>query len=238
VSWLTGEVGAATVVACDAATCNTLTADGFPPGQEVRLGMASQTLSNAGIIIVTPQVRLLLGTIRPSLGADVALVDLARFGAGSSQVTIQVVDPHGSAAYAAALSQDVQQRIQLGNKLLSSGSISGSPSAKSDLAHGQVDSRILLAIQALIKQAPVDIVSFGRSGPHAGPGIPFRAVDFAEFDPAAGLSGPGYVGKLAMVLKAHATFPVYSSVGQSVYNGQNVIHIAYAAPSPLGLLAG
>ena len=127
VAWLAGEVAAATVVACDASTCATLTANGFPPGQEVHLGLDSQTLSNAGVVIVTPQVRLLLGTVRPRLGSDVVPAVLASFGSGAGQVTIQVVDPSGASAYEAALSQDVQERMQLGNKLLDSGSITASP---------------------------------------------------------------------------------------------------------------
>ena len=236
VAWLAGEVAAATVVACDASTCATLTANGFPPGQEVHLGLDSQTLSNAGVVIVTPQVRLLLGTVRPRLGSDVVPAVLASFGSGTGQVTIQVVDPSGASAYEAALSQDVQERMQLGNKLLDSGSITASPTAETELAHGQVDSRVLLAIQALIKREPVEIVSFGHRGPHAGPGFPFRAVNLSTSDPNAGLSGGSYLQALAAVLRAHADFPAPSVRPAILNNGERVAHIQYPAPSPLGLL--
>ncbi len=185
---------------------------------------------------MTPQVRLLLDTVRPSLGYVVAPAVLGGFGSGSGYVSIQPVDPNGGAAYESALSQDRQDRARLGTELLNSGSVTVSGVARTELATGQVDSRVLLALQALIKHEPIDIVSFRHSGPHASPGIPFRLVFLAESDPAAGLSGPTYLAPLVSVLRADIDFPAWTKVGPMLYDGQNLVRIYYAGPSPLGLL--
>ncbi len=105
---------------------------------------------------------------------------LASFGSGRALVTIQPVDPAGGAAYQAALSQDVQERIQVGQKLLNSGSVSAAPKARHALFTGEVDPRILLVIQALISSQMGRSRSrlFSNSGPGAGPGVPFRTANF------------------------------------------------------------
>jgi len=237
VSWVTRQVGAATVVACDAPTCAELTANGFP-GQEVPVGLGSQTLSNAGIIIETPQLRFLLGTVRPSLNVDVGAAALARFGSGPDQVTVQVVDPNGAAAYAAALSQDVQARQHLGAELLARGAVSGSPSAESALRAGQVGSEVLLAIQAVTKVEPVYIEFFGAGGPRAGLGSPFRSAYIAQSDPSAATASPSYLPTMIGILRAHVGFPAPSQARPVILlDGQNVVWIKWVAPSPLGLLA-
>jgi hypothetical protein len=228
------EVAAGTVVACDAQMCAALTASGLPAAQQVQLGMNSQSLSGANLVVVTPVLRALFSTINPSLGYNVAPAVLASFG----QITVQVVYPAGGAAYAAALSQDVQARIQLGTQLLNSGRVSASSAAQSDLAAGEVDSRVLLALQALANQQPVDVVAFADSGPGAGAGIPFRAVDLATTDPTGNMPPGAYLQSMVGILRAHATFPAFAKASPvTLTDGQRAVQIQYAAPSPLGLLA-
>ena len=97
---------------------------------------------------------------------------------------------------------------------------------------------MLLALQALIKHEPIDIVSFRHSGPHASPGIPFRLVFLAESDPAAGLSGPTYMAPLVSHVAGGHRFPRLDQGRADLSDGQNLIRIYYAGPSPLGLLGG
>ncbi len=234
VAWVAQQVAAGTVVACDVPTCAALTAAGFPPAQEVQVDMASQSLSNATLVVVTPPLRTLFTAMDPALGSYVAPEIMASFG----QVTVQVIDPNGAADYEARLAQDVQDRIQLGQQLLNSGRVSASATAQGQLAAGDVDSRVLLALQALATQQPIDVVDFGDSGPGAGPGIPFRTVDLAESDAAAGMAPSAYLQSMIRLLRAHANFPAFTKASQATLpTGQTVVEVEYPAPSPLGLLA-
>jgi hypothetical protein len=235
-AWIGLEVAPGTVVACDVQTCAALSARGFPADQEVSVGIASQSLSPATLVVETPALRTVFTAINPALGDDVAAPVLASFGTGNAQVTVQVIDPAGGAAYQGALSQDVQARMQLGEQLLNSGRVSASPAAGNDLAAGAVDSRLLLAIKALSVKQPVDVLGFADSGPGASAGVPFRAAYLAETDPSAPASGRAYLQTMVGMLKAHANFLALKSATQTTLDGQTVVQIEYAAPSPLGLL--
>jgi hypothetical protein len=233
VAWVRQQVAPSTAVACDAQTCAVMTAIGFP-AQQVQLGLHSQSLSKASIVIVTPALRTLFSKANPSLGNHVAPQVLARFG----PVTIQAVDPKGAAAYQAALSQDVQSRIRLGEQLLNSGNVSVLPVARRELAAGDVDARVELALQALARQEPIQVLRFAYAGPGASPGIPLRAVDLARMDPAAGIAPGAYLQTMVQLIRAHASFPAWLRGGPvTLGTGQVVVQIVYAAPSPLGLLS-
>lgn len=231
-TWITQQVAIGTYVACDANTCSALTASGFPAYQEVQIGVGSQSLANASMVVMTPELRRYFSVINPRLGKDVTPVTLASFG----QVSIQAVDSAGAAAYQTALNQDVQERMQLGEQLLNSGRVSASPTAESELAAGQVDPRVLLALQALTDQQPIDVLGFADSGPGASPGVPFRVVALAGTDPASGLTARQYLQQMGQLLNAHADFPAYTKAEPVKVDGQPAVQIEYAAPSPLGLL--
>jgi hypothetical protein len=234
-SWIEAQVAEGTVVACDAQMCAALTASGFPAAQEVQLGLNSQSLSNATLVVMTPTLQMLFSTVNPSLGNEVTSAVLASFG----QVSVQMIWQGGAAAYQTALSQDVQARIQLGEQLLNSGLLTVSPSAQSEIAAGEVDPRLLLALQSLVDQQPIDVLGFTDSGPGAGPGIPLRAVDLSTTDPNGGMSSSAYLQGVVQVLRTHATFPPYQKVSRvTMPDGQTAIQVQYAAPSPLGLLGG
>jgi hypothetical protein len=230
-SWVNTEVAPSTQIACDPGTCAALTASGYPATQLVHLAAKSQSLSGASLIVVTPLVRTLLTTINPALGYQVAPTVLASFG----PISIQPVDPDGGQAYVAELSQDVQNRIQLGTQLLNSGRVTASTSATAELEAGQVDSRLLLAIQAVSYQESVYIAGFVDSGPGASPGVPYRAAGLAETDPS-GEPSTSYLQTMVSVLEAHATFPAPQGTPLTLPDGQTVLKIQYLAPSPLGLL--
>jgi hypothetical protein len=232
-SWIAQQVAVGTDVACDAQMCAALTSAGFPAAQEIQLGPNSQPPSNSSLVVMTPQLRIFLRSVRPSLGRVVAPAALASFGG----VSIHGIYQAGPAAYENALSQDVQARIQVGDHLLHGGRLSASPSAGTELAAGEVDSRVLLALEALAAKEPIDVLGFSDSGPEASPGVPFRIVDLAITEPGAGTRAPGYLQTLRETLQAHANFPVYTHVGPTkMPDGQTAVQIEYAAPSPLGLL--
>jgi hypothetical protein len=230
--WANAQAGASTAVACDAQTCPVLTASGIPVAQQVQIQVNPQSLSSAGIVIVTPAVRNFFSN-HPALGADIAPEVLARFG----QITVQPVDPAGGSAYQAELSQDVQARIQVGKQLLNSSDVTGTPVAEAQLAAGDVDSRVLLAIQALAQQQAVYIVAFGDSGPGVSAGVPFRAVELGVTDPTGAMAPAQYVQSMIALLNGHATFPAFAHARQvTLADGQTVAQIQWALPLQLGLL--
>ena len=232
VTWIGQQVGTSTVVACDPQTCAALTASGFPATEEAQLGPNPQSLAGASIVVVTPALRTVMET-SPILGTYVAPTVLASFG----QVSIQPTDSAGAAAYQTALAADMQARIQAGQQLVNSENERASTTAQSELAAGDVDPRLLLVLQALSSQVPIDILGFTDAGPGAGPGVPFREVALAATDPASGLSSSGYLQVLARVVTTHATFPAPHHAGPvTLPSGQSVVEIVYTAPSPLGLL--
>jgi hypothetical protein len=231
-AWIAQQVGTGTVVACDPQACAALTAAGLPAAQQVQLAVDSQSLSGAGIVVVTPALRTLFET-NPTLGYYLAPTVLASFGG----VTVQPTDSAGAAEYQAALRQDVQDRIKLGEQLLNSGQLIVTPAAQSELAAGDVDPRLLLALQSLADSQPINILGFTDSGPGASPGIPFRAVDLSTADPPDGMSQSAYLQGMVQILKTHATFPAYQKVSRvTLPDGQTAAQVQYAAPSPLGLL--
>jgi len=113
--------------------------------------------------------------------------------------------------------------------------VSASAAAESDLESGAVDPRLLLVIMAVASLEPVDVVGFADSGPGASVGVPFRLMALAETDPAASVSASGYLQAMLHLLQAHATFPAFNHAGQvTLSDGQKVVQVEYAAPSPLG----
>jgi hypothetical protein len=232
-SWITQQVTTGTFVACDAQMCAALTTAGFPAAQEVQVGMSSQSLSNAQLVVLTPQLRRYFRVVNRRLGRDVAPPALASFGG----ISVHPIDQNGSAAYEGQLSQDLQARILAGEQLRKSSRVTESPSAATALSTGQVDSRVLLALQALAAREPIDILAFDDSGPGASSGVPFREVDLALTVPAARMAPQEYIGTLRPILQAHSNFPPFKRVGPTTMpDGQHAAQIEYGVPGSLGLL--
>jgi hypothetical protein len=234
-AWVNAQVGSGsnTLVACDNQTCAALTAAGFPVAQQVAVQTDPQSVTSANIVVVDPTVRSYMNS-HPGLANYVTPTVLASFG----QVTVQVVYPEGVAAYQAALNADVQARIQLGQQLLDSGQLTASPAAEADLENGDVDPRLLLALQSLADSEPIDVLAFEDAGPVPSAGAPYRAIELAVSDSASGLSQSAYVQWLEQTVTAEATFPSYLKAGPvTLPDGQTAGGIEYGAPTPLGLLS-
>jgi hypothetical protein len=229
--WVAGQVGRGATVACDRAECHVLAAHGVPAASLVEL--KSGGALHASVVVATPAVRGLMGN---RLSADAPAV-LASFGSGRAQIGIRAIEPGGAKAYSARLRADVQARKTGGELLLGSPHVRTSPTARKELALGQVDARLLVVIAGLAAREPVSIVAFGDRGPGAGPGIPLRSADLQA---GTGLVGPGRAAALSQMsgfLHAQHTPYLAAHIGVVRLPGPgNVLSVAFSAPTPLGLL--
>jgi hypothetical protein len=179
--------------------------------------------------VVTPTVTKMVGT--KVLTAD-APAAIASFGSGSRQDSVRVIYPQGAAAYAAALRQDIAERKANEASLPDNPRVTAPPAVRQQLQGGQVDSRLLLALAQLASQSPLSIVAFGDRAPGASPGVPLRSADLAVTGDAAGRARQ-------MAAFVYGLQDFYTSARIRVVrlaNGQDVVQVAFPAPSPLGVL--
>ena len=109
-----------------------------------------------------------------------------------------------------------------------------SATARSQLAAGQVDSRLLAALAALAGHQPVDIMQFGNLGPGASPGVPLRFADLAESVPATHMDTAAYM-RAAWAVLSGAAAPIRPARAVSgTLQHQVVLQVEFTAPSPLG----
>ena len=229
--WVAEQVSPDATVSCDAVMCAALRAHGFPAGKLVMLGPASPDPVPSDVVVQTAAVRALFGS---SLATGWAPAVLASFGSGPGAITVRVVAPHGAAAYQASLHADLAGRKRSGTALLHHSRITVSATARSQLASGQVDSRLLAALAALAGHQPVDIIQFGNVGPGASPGIPLRFADLAESVPAAHIDAAAYMRAAWAILSA-ADPRIRPARGLSgTLEHQAVLQVEFTAPSPLG----
>ena len=150
-AWVAGQVAAADVVACDPVMCRALETHGMTSARLRLLWPGSDSLAGAAVVVATPAVQ-------SHLGARLDTVDapgiIARFGAGKRQIVIRVMAPRGAAAYRSALAADLSDRKSSGQALVSTSSIHWSAVEKSQLAAGQVDVRLMVAIVDLAASQP------------------------------------------------------------------------------------
>ena len=97
---------------------------------------------------------------------------------------------------------------------------------------GRTPMRLLLTLAELASQWPISIVAFGDRGPGASPGVPLRSADLAVTGDAAGRARQ-------MAAFARQLQDFYASArirAVRLANGQDVVQVAFPAPSPLGVL--
>jgi hypothetical protein len=231
-SWVAQQVNRDDVVSCDRAMCDALESEGFPASKVLMLGPTSPPPVTSAVVVVTAVVRSMFGS---SIDAAWAPAVLASFGSGSAQITVRVIAPHGAGAYQAALSVGLAGRMNNGKLLLDSNRIVLSSIAGQQLATGQVDARLVLAIESLAAYKPVEVVEFGNVGPGASQGLPLRFADLAENGQAAGLSSSAYVRAMQAHLSAeNIQFRPLGSQTVVLPGGKDVLQVEFAAPSPLG----
>jgi len=232
-AWVAGQVSADAVVACDPAMCAALQAAGVPASRLLMLTPASADPLGSGLVVATPTVRALFGA---RLASVYAPVTLAAFGSGAGRIDIRVVAPDGAAAYRGQLAADLRARRAVGATLLNNHGIHLAGAARTALAAGEVDPRLLVALAALSHLHPVEIVSFGGSGPGASAGVPVRSADIAGAVPPGG-GRPVALATLRAFFRAQRApyLPSSLEIVRIPPTGA-ILRVEYRAPCPLGLL--
>ena len=177
---MAGQASPDAIVACDPAMCAALEAHGVPAGRLLALTPARSDPLGSDLVVATAAVR---GQFGARLAGVYAPVTLASFGSGTARIDVRAVAPDGAAAYWAALAADVRARASAGAQLLRNRSIHVSAAARSALADGEVDPRLLVTLAALAHLHPLDIAGFGRPSPGASAGVPLRSADIAGAAP-------------------------------------------------------
>jgi hypothetical protein len=232
-AWVAQHVSRSAIVACDPETCAALEARGMPAANLLAIQSSATSLLDAQVVVATPTVRDQFGGRLDSVYAPSVM---ASFGSGSGRVEVQVVAPHGAAAYLTALRQDLATRQAAGAQLLTNKQITVTARARPPLLAGEIDSRLLILLPALAAVHPIQILAFGDPGPGASPGLPWCSADLSGSGQAAGMADAGYVSWLTAYVRAQL-LPFAGSITTLTQDGRLVVRIEFARPSPLGLLS-
>jgi hypothetical protein len=230
--WVSQQVSRSVIVACDPEMCAALEAQGVPAANLVVIRGSTTSLLSAQVVVATPPVQRQFGGRLDNVYAPSII---ATFGSGSSRVNVQVVARDGAAAYLAALHQDVAARKAAGAQLLANKQIAVATAARTPLADGEVDSRLLILLPGLAAVHPIQILAFGDPGPGASPGVPWCSADLSSSGRAAGMTNASYLRWLTAFVRAQIG-PFAGTIVLLPQGDQHVVRVQFARPSPLGLL--
>ncbi len=230
--WVSQQVSQSVIVACDPLMCSILEARGVSAARLLVLRTTTANPLGAEVVVATPAVRSQFGSRLDSVYAPSVI---AGFGSGPDHVDVQVVARHGAAAYLAALRQDMAARKAAGTQLLANKRIRATAQARTQLAAGEVDSRLLLMLPALAATHPIQILAFGDSGPGAGPGVPLCSANLSGSGQAAGMTDTSYLSWLTSFVRAQLA-PFSGSMAVLRQGNHSILRVEFAKPSPLGLL--
>jgi hypothetical protein len=224
-AWVAGQVSDGAVLACDPAMCAALAQRGVPAGNLLVLGPGAGDPLGSAVVVETAAVRNIFGT---RLAGVYAPEVLASFGTGAARIDVRVVAPDGSAAYRRTLAADIRARRAAGAQLLRAPRITVTPSARSALAAGQVDARLLITLAALAATEPVRIDGFGGRGPGESRGLALRTAEITA--PAA------TARRMLAFLRAQRS--PYLAIRADLRPGPDgyVLTFEFGAPAPLGML--
>ncbi len=231
--WVAGRAAANAIVACDPAMCAALQGQHVPGGRLLVLSPARGDLLGSDLVVATAAVRSQFGA---RLTRVYAPVTVAAFGSGAARIEVRAVAPDGAADYRRQLAADVRARRAAGAMLLHNPGVHVAGAARAELAAGRVDARLLVTLAALSHLHPVEIVSFGGSGPGASAGVPLLSAEIAAAPPLGG----GHRASLASLrafFRAQRTPYLPPSLERvRITPRQTVLRIGYRIPCPLGLL--
>jgi hypothetical protein len=232
-AWVAQQVSPGVAVSCDQVMCAALEARGLPSRDLLVLGPRSPDPRSSAVVVETGAVRALFGT---SLDRAWAPAVLASFGSGSAGITVRVVASHGAVAYQTAQAGDTAAAKAAGARLLADRRITVQTSARSQLTGGLVDLRLMSALTALSRHLPVSVVGFGNVGPGVSAGVPLRYADLSPASQAGGQTQAGYARSVRSALSGLDTsFRPVRTVPVVLPDGQAVLRVEFAAPSPLGM---
>jgi hypothetical protein len=240
-AWVATQVSRSAAVSCDPLMCQVLEAHGIPAGHLDVLGPHGGRPLGSAVIVATPAVRRDLGR---RLGSRYAPLVIASFGSRGARIEVRVIAPDGAAAYIGALRADLANRISSGAQMLQSPRITTPAAARRQVLAGHVDSRLLITIVSMtgadsVEPAPLTVLAFGDPGPGAGRGCPLRSAELAptgNTDPASSA-----LAVRQMIRFLDQQKPPYAPAWAAMVrlpSGQAVLRLEFAAPTPLGLLAG
>jgi hypothetical protein len=228
-AWVAGQVGGGETIACDPAICTALGAHGVAPGRLLSLPPSASGAPGADIVVASPSAHAWLSADAPTL--------LASVGSGASLIEVRAVFPGGAVAYQAALRSDLADRRSAGAQLTHSRRLEFSAEGAGQLAAGEVDSRLMVLLAVLASQRSWRVIAFAA----ASPGVPLTEAPCRQVIIAAANGGGGTAGLAAALAVLHAQHGPYQPAQVSTVrlaDGQPGLRIDFAAPSPLGLLAG
>ena len=224
-AWVAGQVSGGADLACDPAMCAALAQRGVPAGNLLVLGPGAGDPLGSAVVVQTAAVRSIFGARLASVYAPEVL---ASFGAGAARIDVRIVAPDGTAAYRRALAADIRARRAAGAQLLRAPRITVTPSARSALAAGQVDARLLITLAALAASEPVRIDGFGGRGPGESPGLALRTAE---------ITAPAATAR-RMLAFVRAQRSPYLAIRADLTPGPDgyVLTVEFGAPAPLGML--
>ena len=228
-AWMAGQVGGDETIACDPAVCTALGARGVAPSRLRPLPPSASGAPGADIVVASPSTHAWLSADAPAL--------LASVGSGASLIEVRAVYPGGAAAYRAALRSDLAARRSAGAQLMHSRRIEVAAQGAGQLATGEVDTRLLATLAVLASQHSWRVIAFGD----ASPGVSLTEAPYRQVIIAAAGGGGGTAGlapTLAVLRAQHGTYQPAQVAIVRLAGGQAGLRIDFAAPSPLGLLAG
>jgi hypothetical protein len=230
-SWIANQVTAADVIACDPLMCSALQADGVAASRLMTIEPTTPDPVGADVVASTASVRSQFGS---ALTSEYAPQLLASFGTGANRVDVRTVASLGAAAFNTQAQNDLTARKNAGAQLLRQGLLPIGAQGAGQIRSGQVDSRLLVTLAALLSQRSVDVSSFDDTGP--GAPVLYRQVTIVD--------APGQTGTTALqadLRQAEAqTTPYRPAHAEIVHlaNGQSALRIEFGAPDPAGLLSG
>jgi len=232
-TWVASDVSRSAIVGCDTVMCALLVKDGVPSSDLMLVQQSTQDPLGADVIVATPDLQSQFG---PRLSTEYAPSVLASFGTGRIRVDVRVIAPDGASAYQLALTRDIAARELQGTQLVGNARIALPPSAKTELAAGQVDPRLLITLPPLAQQHPIRVLAFYNRAPGASSGVPLSGVKLAGSDPRAGMPPRVYLRWLVNFLHSQRSLYRAASVSTARHHGRAVVYIKFALPNPIGLL--
>ena len=221
------------MIGCDAVMCADLSNAGVPSADLLVIKGTAPDPLGSDLVVATPAVQSQFGS---RLSTEYAPTVLASFGSGQDRVAVRVIAPDGADAYQLALSRDLAARELRGTQLIGNQQIALPPSAKTELAAGQVDPRLLITLPALAHQHAVRVLGFYDRAPGASSGVPLSGVLLSGADPRSGLSAHAYLRWLLSFLRSQQSLYRAAAIATTTRHGHPVVSVRFARPNPIGLL--
>jgi hypothetical protein len=229
-TWIAQQVTSSDLIACDPLMCAALQSDGVAASRLMAMQPTATDPLGADVVVATASIRSQFGS---QLVSEYAPELMASFGRGASRVDVRAVANFGAAAFQAKEQADLTARKAAGAQLLRNGFRVTAQSA-GQIRAGQVDSRVLVTLAALLSQRQVEVGSFGDTGP--GAPVLYRQVTIVD--------GPSQMGTAALsadLSQVRAQRDPYQPAHAAIVqlaNGQSALRIEFGAPDQPGLLSG